>query len=296
MKKIFFALSLLITMILCINCQNGGKKASIEEIDADTIIVDADQYISFETTKGTFIVKLYRDTPLHRHNMVKQAKKGVYDGQLFFGVEMKYKIQAGDPKSKGAAAGKELGVGEINDTIMGEIMPTKHYHKRGAIGQASMRQFEFSTSQQFYIITGAKCDVSRLTSQEKKINKRYFKEVKDSLTQPYAKQILEYRDKKNNNKISELNNKLNEETEKIMANRPEFVYSKEQIADYTTTGGVPGLDGFYTVFGEVIEGMEVVDAISSSKLDKYSRPVPDVKIIKATLIDYPSQNTSVPAQ
>jgi peptidylprolyl isomerase len=296
MKKIFFAFSLIITMILCNNCQNGSKKTPIEETDTDTIIVDADQYIRFETSKGTFIVKLYKDTPLHRHNMVKQAKKGVYDGQLFFGVERKYKIQAGDPKSKGAAAGKALGIEEENDTIMGEIMPNKHYHKRGAIGQASMRQFNFSTSQQFYIITGKKCNISELTSQERKINKRYFKAVKDSLTQPYAKQILEYQKKKYNNKISVLNDNLNKETEKIMATRPEFVYSKEQIADYTTIGGAPGLDGLYTVFGEVIEGMEVIDAISSSHIDKNSRPVPDVKIIKATLIDNPSQNTSLPAQ
>lgn len=296
MKQIFFALSLIVTMILCNNCQNDGKKATLEEIDTDTIIVDADQYIRFETSKGTFIVKLYKDTPLHRHNMVKQAKKGFYDGQLFFGVERKYKIQAGDPKSKGAPAGKVLGIDEENDTIQGEIMPTKYYHKRGAIGQASLRQFNFSTSQQFYIITGKKCNLSELTSQEKKINKRYFKAVKDSLTQPYAKQILEYRDKKYNNKISVLNDKLNKETDKIMATRPTFYYSKKQINDYTTIGGAPSLDGFYTVFGEVIEGMEVIDEISQSHVDKNSRPVPDVKIIKATLIDYPSQNTSVLAQ
>jgi len=275
------------SIISAFSCGGKGVKGNSEEIDTDTVIVDSDQYVRFETTQGDFVVKLYKGTPLHRHNMVKQVRKGVYDGQLFFGVERKYKIQSGDPKSKNAPAGAALGVDEENDTIDSEIDPSRYYHKRGAVGQASLRQFDFSTSQQFYIITGVKSSESQLAKYEDKINKRYRKAVKDSLTQPYAKQILEYREKKYNNKISVLNDKLNKETDAIMATRKPFQYSDEQKKVYTTVGGAASLDGFYTVFGEVVDGIDVVEAISMMHVDKNSRPVPDVKIIKATLINWP---------
>ncbi len=296
MKRFFTGISLFMLLALIAGCQGKSNQSVTEEIDADTIIVDDDQYVLFETTKGNFIVKLYRETPLHRHNMVKQVRKGIYDGQLFFGVQKNYKVQAGDPKSRGAKPGTVIGIDEENDTIMSEIQPTKFYHKRGAVGQASLKQFSFSTSQQFYIITGTKSNDKTLANQEEKINKRYYKAVKDSLTQPYAKEILEYREKKYTNKISVLNDKLNKETDKIMATRPVFKYSSEQINTYKTIGGAPTLDGFYTVFGEVIEGIEVVEAITQLHTDKNYRPSPDVKIIKATLIDNPQATNPAPAQ
>lgn len=287
MRKILFGLSVIMAVALMPGCNNGGKQAVAETEDADTIIADCDQYVKFETSMGDFVIKLYRDTPLHRHNMVRQVRKGVYDGQLFFGVERKYKIQAGDPKSKNAKPGVALGVEEENDTIPGEINPWKYYHKRGAVGQASMRQVNYSTSQQFYIITGAKTNASSLPALEEKIQKKWYKALKDSLTQPHAQEIIEYREKGYKNKISVLNDQLNKETDAIMNSRKAFHFSEEQIKEYTTVGGAPTLDGYYTVFGEVIEGMEVVDSISLSHVDRNSRPVPDVKIIKATLIDWP---------
>lgn len=287
MKRFIIGLPLVLAFLFATGCGNGQKSTPVQEEDTDTIIVDSDQYVKFETTAGTFIIKLYRGTPLHRHNMVKQVKKGVYNGQLFFGIERGYKIQAGDPKSKGAKPGVALGVEEENDTIASEINPFKYYHKKGAVGQASLRQFDFSTSQQFYIITGIKSGDAALDACEKKINKRYFKAVKDSLTQPHAKEILEYRDKGYKNKISVLNDRLNKETEAIMKTRPEFKYSKEQRKQYATEGGAANLDGFYTVFGEIIQGIEVVEKISMMHVDINSRPDPDVKIIRATLIDCP---------
>lgn len=276
-----------IVLALITSC--SGKQASQQtsDFDADTVIVDADQYVKFETTAGDFTIKLYRGTPLHRHNMVRNARHGVYDGQLFFGVQRKYKIQAGDPKSKGAKAGVALGVDEINDTIKSEIDPWHYWHKRGAVGQASLRQVDYSTSQQFYIITGAKTNASSLEKYEEKIHKRWYKALKDSLTQPYANEIIEAREKGYKNKISVLNDKLNKETDAILAKRPYFHFSQEQIEHYTKEGGAPTLDGYYTVFGEVIEGMDIVEAISMSHIDKNGRPTPDVKIIKASVIDAP---------
>lgn len=275
----------MMALLLATNCKDNSAAAPAEEVDGDTIIIDADQYVRFETTMGNFTLKLYREAPLHRHSMVRQARKGIYDGQLFFGVQKGYKIQCGDPYSKNAKPGEEVGVKDEPDTIKSEINPFLMYHKRGAVGQASLRQFEFSTSRQFYIVTGTKSNRSALDKQETVINKRYRQAVKDSLTQFRAEEIIRYRNQKNNQKISSINNALNRQTDAIMASRKEFRYSPEQIDVYTKIGGTPSLDGLYTVFGEVCEGLDVVEAINGVHIDKNYRPQQDVRIIKAYVLD-----------
>ena len=286
MKKYLIGIPIVLALLFATNCKNSQGNAIVEEIDADTIILDADQYVRFETTMGNFTIKLYRETPLHRHNMVRQARKGFYDGQLFFGIQKGYKIQSGDVKSKNAKPGQEIGIDEENDTIASEVNPWKFYHKRGAVGQASLKQFNFSTSQQFYIITGKKSNASTLTAQEKVINKRYRQAVKDSITQPHAKDIRTWQKYGEKKKISKLNDQLNDQTDAIMAKRKSFQYSKEQYDLYTQTGGAPTLDGLYTVFGEITEGMDVVEEISNlHATGKNGRPNPDVKIIRAYVLE-----------
>lgn len=284
MKRYLIGIPVVLALLFATGCKNTAK-TEVQEIDADTIILDADQYVRFETTMGNFTIKLYRETPLHRHSMVRQARKGIYDGQLFFGVQKGYKIQCGDPTSKNAQPGQPVGINDENDTIASEINPWKFTHKRGAVGQASQRQFNFSTSRQFYIITGKKSNAKTLTAQEKAVNKRYRKEVKDSLTRPYSRQILEWQKYKETKKISKLNDQLDKETDAIMATRPKFMYNQQQVDEYLYTGGAPSLDGLYTVFGEVIEGMDVIEAISSVHVDVNYRPAKDVKIIRAYVLE-----------
>ncbi len=61
-------------------------------------------------------------------------------------------------------------------------------------------------------------------------------------------------------------------------------YSMDQIKDYTSIGGAPHLDGDYTVFGEVVSGMEIVDKIAAQQKDGRDRPLEDIKIISAEII------------
>ena len=170
--------------------------------------------------------------------------------------------------------------------IKSEVNPWKFYHKRGAVGQASTKQFNYSTSQQFYIITGRKVKVNTLPTQEKTINKRYRQAVKDSLTQPHADDIRTWQKYGEKKKISKLNEQLNDQADAIMKTRKSFTYSKEQTDFYANIGGAPSLDGLYTVFGEIIEGMDVVEAISNVPATGTNRrPNPDVKIIKAYVLE-----------
>lgn len=75
------------------------------------------------------------------------------------------------------------------------------------------------------------------------------------------------------------NDKLN-----MIAQRTGKNFSPEQVEAYTTIGGAPFLDGDYTVFGEVVKGMEVVDKIAAQQKDGADRPVEDIKILSATII------------
>jgi cyclophilin family peptidyl-prolyl cis-trans isomerase len=61
-------------------------------------------------------------------------------------------------------------------------------------------------------------------------------------------------------------------------------FTETQKEVYTTVGGTPHLDNGYTVFGEVVEGLEVVDSIADAVTDNRNRPVEDIRIIRATLI------------
>ena len=91
--------------------------------------------VKIETTLGDIIVRLYDETPIHRDNFVKLVKEGYYDGTLFHRVIKDFMIQGGDPDSKGAPAGKMLGVGGPDYTLEAEIKDNL-YHKRGALAAA----------------------------------------------------------------------------------------------------------------------------------------------------------------
>ena len=203
------------------------------------------------------------------------------------------KIQAGDVKSKNAKPGQDIGVDEENDTIMSEINPWKFYHKRGAVGQASYKQFKFSTSQQFYIIIGKRVKTNTLGTQEATINKKYRQAVKDSITIPHSRDLNKWQKYGEKNKISKLNDQLNAQADAIMKTRKSFSYSPEQIKQYGEIGGAPNLDGLYTVFGEISEGMDVVEKINAMPTGKNGRPNPDVKIIRAYVLE---EETAAPQQ
>ncbi len=288
MKKLTL---LLATVLLFGACQNQKKEATpAEPVDTDTIIVDADQYLLMETSEGNITLKLYRETPLHRHNFVKLARKGYYDNQQFFRIVNNYLVQAGDPKSKGASRDVALGANDVDYTIPEEIQPEKFYHKRGALAMASFHKMEKSSGGHFYIVTGYKQSDTRLFNAEDAYNKGLRKQVFDSITKtsPYAEQLKEYAKdtKRYMPKIREVKKAVTAQTDKVMATRKQFHYSKEQKKHYKEVGGAADLDGFYTVFGEVVEGMDVVTKIEKRAVDSKQRPIDAVVIKRVREIQY----------
>ena len=282
MKRHLFFMALACGMLFA-TCQNTKKAPETEPVDTDTVIVDADQYLLMETSEGNITFKLYRETPLHRHNFMKLAKRGYYDNQQFYRIQNNYTVQAGDPKSKGASRDVALGENDVDYTIPEEIQPERFYHKQGALAMASYYQMEKSSGGHFYIVTGFKYTDTKLFNAEDAYNKRLRKEVFDSITHtsPYAEQLKEYSKdtKRYMPKIREVKKQITAATDKVMAERKQFHYTKEQRDLYKTVGGAADLDGYYTVFGEVIEGLDVVTKIEKRAVDGRLRPI-DAVVIK----------------
>jgi cyclophilin family peptidyl-prolyl cis-trans isomerase len=214
MKKILLT-SISCLLVLAAVAQNRNK---------DKVVIT--------TEYGKIVMALYENTPKHRDNMFKLVKQKFFDSTLFHRVIPNFVIQGGDPDSKKAAPGQNLGDGDVGYRVPAEINIVD-FHQRGAIGMARDNNPEKASSGcQFYIVVGKK----------------------------YTDEEL--------NKISE---------------RTGRKFTPQQRNIYKTKGGTPHLDGNYTVFGIVEEGMEVVDKIAAEERNSGDRPNKDIKMIKVRL-------------
>jgi cyclophilin family peptidyl-prolyl cis-trans isomerase len=250
------------------------------------------RYVLIETGYGTMKVKLYNETPLHRDNFVALVEKGFYDSLLFHRVISNFMVQGGDPESKNVAAGKQLGNGGPGYEIDAEFIPTL-IHKKGVIAAAresdQVNPQKKSSGSQFYIVQGQVLTQEQLKQMEDKINFPKRKQlVFDYILKPEnkaLKQKLDSLQKANdmaslNAAYSEVALKLEPEYQKLEL----FHYTGEQKNDYLTIGGTPHLDQNYTVFGEVIDGLSVIDSIALVKTDSNNRPLKDV-IMKMRVVE-----------
>lgn len=234
--------------------------------------------IKIETSKGDIIVRLYEDTPKHSDNFLKLAKEGYYDGTLFHRVIKDFMIQGGDPDSKNAPKGKHLGAGGPDYTIEAEFNKA-HFHKRGALCAARLgdevNPGKESSGSQFYIVSGEKYTKQQLKQMEKQMRQNQETTTFNDLVTYYKKEIMEMRKNRDRAGLQEMQERLLKEAKEICKKDP-VGFSEEQMEAYTTVGGTPFLDGEYTVFGEVEDGMDVIDAIENVPTDNADRPSDDI--------------------
>jgi peptidyl-prolyl cis-trans isomerase B (cyclophilin B) len=243
-----------------------------------------DFLVKIKTNYGEMVAILYDETPKHKENFIKLAQGHYYDSTLFHRVIEGFMIQGGDPNSRRAKVGENLGNGGPGYTIEAEISQ-KFFHKKGALAAARLNDDQnptkASSGSQFYIVQGKvipEDEISSLRIDQAKLNaglqqylsKSENKPIGDSLRQLYmAGNIIAF-----NNKIISLAPTVEKATGIKMTND----VSPEKIKAYTTIGGTPILDNGYTVFGEVIKGMEVIDKITAVKTNEANRPVEDVRM------------------
>lgn len=219
MRNTLLILSFTIFFIACSGSKNSSRTTQTET---------KDYFVSINTEFGTMKVRLYNETPLHRDNFLKLTREGFYDSLLFHRVIAGFMIQGGDPDSKNAKKGTNLGNGGPGYTLPAEI-DTNLIHKKGVLAAARLgddiNPSKKSSGSQFYLVQG------RIP------NDRMLQNIEQSY---------------------------------------HFKYTDDQKEAYHTLGGTPHLDRNYTVFGEIIEGFEVLDAISALKGDRMNRPKKDV--------------------
>ena len=275
--------TILFTLILCCitACTGNQKKNNNMANDNATLV-------KIETTMGDITVKLYDETPKHKENFIKLVKEGVYDSTLFHRVIKNFMIQAGDPTSKTASATDTLGSGDVGYTIPAEFNP-KFFHKRGVLAAArqgdDVNPNKESSGCQFYIVTGRKFSEAQMINMENQMNEARLDTVFQALARKHMKEIYTMRKANDMEGLMELQDSLENQARKEVAKEPALKFTPEQIKAYTTVGGAPHLDGNYTVFGEVVDGMNVVAEIETAKTNRQDRPTQDIRILKATVVE-----------
>lgn len=240
-------------------------------------------FVLIKTTAGDIKIKLYDKTPIHKANFVKLVNMGFYDGITFHRVIKDFVIQAGDPVTRTGLSKEQL------DTLSDYTIPAEfnreYYHKKGVIAAAregnDINPEMRSSGTQFYFVEGKKYTLAELNAAEDKINanlkqilfSRFIREISDSARLSVTP-VQE----------SEIQEQASMKMFDYLTTKGDFKFSDEQKKTYMETGGIPRLDGTYTVFGEVIEGLEVVDKISEVQTNQDDKPLNDIRIIKMKVL------------
>ena len=248
--------------------------------------------VLIKTNFGELTVKLYNETPKHRDNFIKLVEDGFYNDLLFHRVINQFMIQGGDPDSRGADSGAVLGNGGLGYTLPAEIKPTL-YHKKGALAAArlgdNINPEKESSGSQFYIVHGKIFlpeDLEKLTRQKNmQLRQKAFSQfLTDTANIEYKMRFKKIQQARDMEAYKVFVDEVTPMLDEIVAKTPDYFFTEKMINSYKTIGGAPHLDGDYTVFGEIVGGLEVIDAIAAVKTDNRNRPFKDVVIEKMKVV------------
>ena len=290
MKKKFLLLSIILCSCFAAFSQEKNVKLTPTVKPDNTIppykILPSDSIVEIRTDYGNILVRLYNETPLHRENFLKLARTKYFDSLMFHRVIKDFMIQGGDPDSKRANAQQMLGNGGPGYTVPAEIN-SKYFHKKGALSAARLgdeaNPKRESSGSQFYIVHGRTFTENDLKATEEGMNMQ----VKRSLYNQYLNQpensslrdrIIKCQKDNNIDSLNIINAVAINYVEEEFKKQTGFKFSPEQINAYSTMGGAPHLDGSYTVFGEVIEGLDIIDKIANVEKGNSDRPKTDVRM------------------
>lgn len=272
MKYLFLATA----FFVLVGCQS---EKSTGETDQPT-------QVELQTNFGKIVIQLYDETPLHKANFIKLVGEGAYDSLLFHRVIEGFVVQGGDPDSKYASPEDTVGRGGLDYRVPAEFDPSI-YHKRGAVGTARNNNPEReSNAMQFYIVQAGPVADSIINQSEERINQ--WLSVYHTLHAPENKVWLDSINWSMENEEWQTYRRISDTVATISESFIDFDPYKipeEHREVYRTMGGTPMLDQNYTVFAEVISGMDVVDSIAAVSTNDLDRPIDEVRIISAKIIE-----------
>ncbi len=273
-------------------------------------------YVMIETNMGNMKVMLYDDTPNTTANFLKKVKEGYYNETLFGRVIQSFMIQGGAPDSRNAGPGWSLGYGDIDEEIDGEIR-ANHIPKKGALAAPHRLNMKNSDMSMFFIVQGyaqsreywlgwekANNKESREAAKKKVMNAEYkqrIQELKDSIAT--AKALVthvsdsvgaliapEAADRQRLNAVkkayNEVSQRYNDYGKSIRAAIDSVwratpggrFLTEDELEAYSTIGGAYHLYKEYTIYGEVVEGLDVIDKIAELDTNAADRPRKDVRM------------------
>lgn len=266
---------ILVTLVACIGLLSGFSQNKADK---------GNVYVTLNTIYGDVKIKLYNETPLHRDNFIKLVKEGYFDGTLFHRVIKDFMIQGGDPDSKTATADQALGNGGPGYNVPAEFNDSL-FHKKGALAAArlgdQMNPKRESSGSQFYIVQGRTFAEADLHRFEERINQERLNSMLTQLLEKpenadLKKMIDGFVKVGNQSEINYIMQQIQPQLMQQLELNGKYKYSADAIKTYATLGGAPHLDASYTVFGEVVEGMDVIDKIAAVPVGPNDRPIENV--------------------
>lgn len=253
---------------------------------------DLGKDIEMLTDYGAIIMRLSDETPRHRNNFIKLVNQGFFDSLLFHRVIQNFVIQTGDPESKHADRDKKLGATDLPYKVPAEFRSSL-FHKRGALNAAregdDMNPERASSSTQFTIVQGRTYTDSTLAISAGRINNwlAYNAVIHQPAHQAefeLLQKIIKREDDADSIEYKRLKTKFDTLAKVELKNMETYVYPEAHREVYKTIGGAAHLDQNYTVFGEVVKGMDIVDKIGAVQTDSLDKPVDEVRILSVKLI------------
>jgi cyclophilin family peptidyl-prolyl cis-trans isomerase len=272
MKKHIQLAFLAILVFTLVSC--GGS-----ETKSEANMEGNDYLVTIKTEMGEMKAILFDNTPLHKENFIKLSKEGFFDSLLFHRVIQGFMIQGGDPNSKTAGPEDRLGNGGPGYTIPAEF-DTALFHKKGALSAARLgdqaNPERASSGSQFYIVQGQVMPQASIQLNMQALSQCVTDLRRNDPDNPLNKQLEDAFNEGGDEMFRAKAMELAEELGKATGNKLRM--SAKEVEVYTTLGGTPFLDGAYTVFGQVIQGLDVLDKIAAVQTAPGDRPVSDVRM------------------
>ena len=207
--------------------------------------------VRLETNYGVIRIALSDDTPRHRDNFVRLTKEGFFNGLLFHRVIKDFMIQSGDPDSRVTIDNKA-------DTVIASP-PRSKVLGDGGPGYDLPAEFNLPWLYHVRGAVAAAREGDDVNPEQRSSGSQFYIVWGRS----WGKTALSQ--------------------QKTMLAEKDIEMTTDMWNDYLLNGGSPHLDGTYTVFGHVIDGMKVVRVIQALPTDKDNRPLADVVIKKAVV-------------